>query len=125
MERTKTSRCGQVLVVGFAVFLLVFSAGAAQFESQASGSAAKQSPRAADRTGAIEKVGFFNGYSGDRVGLVEENTYRKLSFVVDEKMQVFYENQPVDRNGLLIHSLVKLVLVDGIVVEIVLLQESS
>ena len=74
---------------------------------------------------AIEKVGFYNGIIKERVTILDENSYRKLKYIVHSNMIVTYQEQEIEWQSLLPHSIVKLIIVDAEVVEIILLQESS
>lgn len=75
--------------------------------------------------GAIEKTGFYNGIVRERVTIQDEKSYRKLTYIVAKSMTVTHQEQVIEWQSLLPHSIVKLIIVDAEVVEIVLLQESS
>ena len=74
---------------------------------------------------AIEKTGFYNGIVKERVTILDEKSYKKLKYIVNSNMIVTYQDQEIEWQSLLPHSIVKLIIVDAEVVEIVLLQESS
>lgn len=75
--------------------------------------------------GAIEKIGFYVGIDRERVSILDESSYKKLRYIVASHMIVTHQEQEIEWQSLLPHSIVKLIIVDAEVVEIVLLQESS
>ena len=74
---------------------------------------------------AIEKTGFYNGIVRERVTILDEKSYKKLKYIVHSNMIVTYQDQEIEWQSLLPHSIVMLIIVDAEVVEIILLQESS
>ena len=85
--------------------------------------------------GAIEKVGFYLNISRDRVTIIDEKSYRKRSYQMAADMIITRQNQDyknsqeprveIDQRSLFPHSLVKLIVVDAEVIELILIQESS
>lgn len=85
--------------------------------------------------GAIEKVGFYLNISRDRVTIVDMKSYRKRSYLVADDMIITKQAQnnnmsesprlEINQGNIFIHSIVKLIVVDAEVVEIILIQESS
>ena len=85
--------------------------------------------------GAIEMDGFYLNISRDLVTIIDMKSYRKKSYSAAVNMiitQQSHDNEnseaprlEIDQKSLLPHSIVKLIVVDAEVVEIILIQESS
>jgi len=72
-----------------------------------------------------EYIGFFNGVKGDTLSLSLEKTYEIFTFKLSPAVVVIYKDEPVDIKNILIHSIVKVILVDGLVEKIIILEVSS
>ena len=75
--------------------------------------------------GAIVKTGFFVGISKGRVTYMDMNTHRKYSYRLEEGYRVLYQEEIVPLTTIVPHSIVKLVMIEGQVLEIILVQRSS
>ena len=74
---------------------------------------------------AIEKLGYFHGIEKGRVILTDQKTYRKSMYIAAQDMIFTDQGQEIDVLEIWPSSLVKLILINFEVVEIILLQESS
>ncbi|MBE0502085.1 MAG: hypothetical protein IBX47_11675 [Desulfuromonadales bacterium] len=74
---------------------------------------------------AIEKTGFFKGVVDGLVRLQDEVTYRTASYLAAPGMIVTKQGVEIDPAQINPSSIVKLIIVDAEVVEIILLRESS
>ncbi len=81
--------------------------------------AAEQDPR------AVVKEGFFSGIADERVSLDDMNTGRKSSYRLEENYLIFQDEAVITLDDIPPHSIVKLVLIEGQVREIILLLRSS
>lgn len=72
-----------------------------------------------------EYVGFFNGIKGGAISLLLEKTYQIFTCKLSPTVVVNYKDETVDIKNILIHSIVKVILVDGLVEEIIILEVSS
>lgn len=72
-----------------------------------------------------EYVGFFTGIKGDTMSLLLEKTYRPFTCKLSPTVVVSCKDEPVDIKKILIHSIVKVILVNGLVEEIIILEVSS
>lgn len=80
---------------------------------------------AAENPLAITKEGFFVGKLKGRIVIQQTGTYREVSYLPTENMVVTHNEEEIELRNLLVHSIVKLVLIDGMVAEIILIEESS
>ena len=74
---------------------------------------------------AIEKVGFYGGIKDGLLTIINEKTYRKQTYLASEKMIVMHEDLEITLDKILDLSIVKMIIIDAEVVEIVLLVETS
>jgi hypothetical protein len=74
---------------------------------------------------AIEKTGFFHGVVDARVRLKDQETYRITSYLAAPGMIVTKHGVEIDPAQINPSSIVKLIIIDAEVVEIILLRESS
>lgn len=107
------------------VTMLIFVAPAWSSKSRAGDTSHRFGDKKAAYRGAIEKTGFYIGIDRERVSILDETSYKKLRYIVASHMIVTHQEQEIEWQSLLPHSIVKLIIVDAEVVEIVLLQESS
>ncbi len=79
---------------------------------------------------AVVKEGLFVGIGAQRVAILEGRKSKKKSYRLDEAYRVIYNGQEVDWQAFSFkqippHSIVKLVMIDGLIVEIILVEVSS
>jgi len=74
---------------------------------------------------AIEKTGFFDRLVDQKISIIEENTYKKLKYYVDDNVKITFKSEVIKITDIVKHSIVKLIISDGAVVEIILIQEAS
>ena len=67
----------------------------------------------------------FGGIQGEKVLLIEEGTYRRWSYLLDEDYTVFYENAEYPLDHIPPHSIIKCVLINAEVREIILVHKAS
>lgn len=150
MDKLMNSKALGLISFGIALLLCVATpAWSAQFRAKAvderAGTSKARAEAAAGQTRAqlsakyagkaVEKTGFYKEIANDRVSILDEKSYRKLTYMVGKDMIVTIVTQgpeqeqelvqEIEPGALLPHSIVKLIIVDAEVVEIVLLQESS
>jgi hypothetical protein len=75
--------------------------------------------------GAYEKVGFFYGIEKVRVKLKDQETYRVSSYIAAPDMTTSFEGEEFDPVRIPPASIVKLIILDAEVIEIILMQRSS
>lgn len=120
-----SSRIGQFFLVATLLFVFGGAAAAATFNASERQTGPKRSAKGISHPGALEKQGFFNGFDGRYVNLIEEGSYRKLRYLIKDDAPILLYDQPIERVRILIHSIVKMTIVDGVVVEIIVVEESS
>ena len=74
---------------------------------------------------AIEKVGFFQGIKNEWVKIQNEQTYRYSSYIAAPDMVVSFEQQEFDPIRIPPASIVKLIILDANVIELILIQRSE
>ena len=74
---------------------------------------------------AVTKEGFFYGIDRGRIALADVDSGRKSSYRIEEDYRIFFENEEIPLAQIPPHSLVKLVLIEGQVREMILLLRSS
>jgi len=124
MEKTHACRAGIVMVAVLALSLVCLPAYAAPIKKAGEDNALLSQPQK-DYKAAVEKNCFFVSFKNNRVSLVEENSYRKLSYLVADNVRIIAKGELVEWSNLVIHSLCHVVIVDGIVVEITVLEVPS
>ena len=91
--------------------------------SDSPGSAAV--PTAENDPRAYTKEGLFVGVEDNKAVLIDEDTYRHWSYLLHDDYKVFYENAEYPLDWIIKGYIVKYVLIDGEVREIILLHRSS
>lgn len=124
MNKTKSNNL-YVMVSLVLAALLLMVAPAWSDQKRAGDTSHRFGGKQAAYKAAIEKTGFYKGVVRERVTILDEKSYRKLTYMVASNMIVTYQEQQIEQMSLLPDSIVKLIIVDAEVVEIVLLQESS
>ena len=79
---------------------------------------------------AVVKEGLFVGFEKERVAILLGSKSKKQTYRIDEDYRVLYNEQEIDWEEVDLkqippHSIVKLVMIDGQVVEIILVEVSS
>ena len=79
---------------------------------------------------AVVKEGLFVGFEKERVAILTGSKSKKQTYRIDEDYRVLYNEQEIDWEEVDLkqippHSIVKLVMIDGQVVEIILVEVSS
>jgi len=74
---------------------------------------------------AVVKEGFFYGIDKGRVTLADVDSGRKATYRLEEHYRVFHENAELPLEHIPPHSIVKLVLIEGQVREIILVLRAS
>lgn len=72
-----------------------------------------------------EYIGFFNGIKEDTIFLMKEKSYTIASYKLSPSVIVLYKDEFSDINNIIIHSIVKLIVVNGLVEKIVIMEISS
>jgi len=72
-----------------------------------------------------EYIGFFNGIKEDTIFLMKEKSYTIASYKLSPSVIVLYKDESSDINNIIIHSIVKLIVVNGLVEKIVIMEISS
>ncbi len=83
------------------------------------------SNRLAQKQTIHEYVGFFNGIKGDTISLIKEKSYTISTYKLSPSIIVLNKDEPSDINSIIIHSIVKLLVVNGLVEKIVIMEVSS
>ena len=83
------------------------------------------SNRLAQKQTIREYVGFFNGIKGDTISLMKEKSYRVSTYKLSPSVIVLCNDEPLDIDKILIHSIVKLIVVNGLVKKIMIMEVSS
>ena len=126
MSKILNVRFFMIFVLQLALFFLV-AAPVWSEQTRAGDTSHRFGDKKAAYKSAIEKTGFYVGIVNERVTILNEKSYKKLTYMVGKNMIVTYQDQEIEIEwqSLLPHSIVKLIIVDAEVVEIVLIQESS
>ena len=79
---------------------------------------------------AVVKEGLFVGFEKERVAILTGSKSKKQTYRIDEDYRVLYNEQEIDWEEVDLkqippHSIVKLVMIEGQVVEIILVEVSS
>ena len=80
---------------------------------------AEQNPR------SILKSGFFAGIRDGKVSLIDMKSYRKRAYRLKEDYLLFYGEEEIELYNIPPSSIVKLIMIEGQVWEIILLQRAS
>ena len=115
--------CGVILLTGFPVLQVEAASQKTEIVGRAYQSL-ENNPL------AIVKEGLYVGIEQDRVSYIDERTGRKVSYRLEPDFKTIYQGLEIDWDELGLvrippHSVVKLVLIDGQVCEIILLEVSS
>lgn len=73
----------------------------------------------------IEKVGFFHGVKHGRVKIKDQKTYRIRTYIAAPGMIISFQEQLIDLLRIPPSSIVKLIIIDAEVIEIILMRRSS
>ncbi len=68
--------------------------------------------------------GFFAGFKEDRVSIVDSKTDILSSFNVSPSVRVTYRDNAIEKKDIAIHSMVKLIVINNIVEEIIAWEEA-
>jgi len=82
-------------------------------------------PTAENDPSAVIKEGFISKVEKGRVYLQDMNTYRVRQYRLEEDYRIFYNNEVKELYDVPPHSIVKLIMIEGQVKEIIVLQRSS
>ncbi|MFV1950953.1 MAG: hypothetical protein ACC630_03185 [Nitrospinota bacterium] len=75
--------------------------------------------------GMIETYeGFFAGFKEDRVSIVDSKTDTLSSFNVSPSVKVTYRDNTIEKKDIVIHSMVRLIVINNIVEEIIIWEEA-
>lgn len=84
---------------------------------------AKEDPR--DNPLTIIKVGFLDHFKSTIVVLTDMKSYRRTTYTLAEEVRYTQELQDIEQNSIFVGSIINLYMIDGQVVEVELIQESS
>jgi hypothetical protein len=73
----------------------------------------------------VEKEGFFGGINAGRVTIIDRTSYSKATHPLSPSVVIRFQGAPIEADRLAIHSIIRLIIVDGTVQEIILMQEAS
>ena len=124
MNKTVKVQLSRIFAMQLALFFLV-AAPVWSAQTRAGDTSHRFADKKEAYKSAIEKTGFYNGIVNERVTILDEKSYKKMTYLIDPSMTVTYQEQEIEWQSLLPHSIVKLIVIDAEVVEIVLIQESS
>jgi hypothetical protein len=72
-----------------------------------------------------EKEGFFGGIHAGRVTIIDRTSYSKVTHPMSPSVVIRFQGAPIEADRVAIHSIIRLIIVDGTVQEIILIQEAS
>jgi hypothetical protein len=81
--------------------------------------------RQAKKPVALEKEAFFVGISNGRVTIIEQKSYLQLYYSMAPSAKMTFAGKDIDSNRVPKHSIVRLILLDDIVQEIILVRKAS
>jgi hypothetical protein len=69
--------------------------------------------------------GFFAGFQEDRVTIIDSKSYNLSSFKVSPSVKVTYRDNTIEKKDIIIHSIVRLIVINKVVEEIIVLEVAS